>query len=527
MIDKQRSRSFPWLLLVAIVVVLGVGGIVAYPFLKAKPTSHQASEPQMLAEVPEATTEEVHQLCGACHAYPPADTFPRSAWLKEVKQGYDFLHKDPGYRLEYPALESVVRYYEKRAPGTLPPLVATPSPHPCPAQFDRQAHRAAGGRESPGVTHVSLVHLFRKDKLDILLCDALSKEVAVLSPYESPPKWNVIARGFSCAHAEVVDLNGDGTNDVLLACLGSFSATDDRVGSVVLLKGARDGTFSSIVLLDGVGRVADVRAANFMSSGKLDLVVAEFGWHETGSILLLENQTTDWARPKFVPRLLDNRHGTTHVPVADLNGDGKPDFVAAISQEHETVVAFINEGEGRFRKETVYTAPHPTWGINSVQLVDLDGDGDLDALMSNGDSLDPPYLVKPYHGVSWLENQGQYPFVPHRLADSYGAGSPVVADFSGSGRLDVAFVSFLPAKYFPERTEKKLESVVLLEQVSPGKFVRHSLEAGLCDHLTCAAGDLDGDGLPELVIGNFMFSGNADDGVTIWRNTTRKARPKP
>ena len=194
------------------------------------------------------------------------------------------------------------------------------------------------------MSHVSLVRLLHKDRPDVLVCDALNKEVLALDPTSSPPTWKVLARGFVCAHAEVVDLDGDGINDVLLACLGNFYATDDRVGSVVWLRGKADGTFTPVTLLDGIGRVADVRAADFTGSGKLDLVVAEFGWHKTGSILLLENQTTDWAKPAFVPRVLDKRHGTTHVPVADLNGDGKPDFVAVISQEHETVVAFLNDG---------------------------------------------------------------------------------------------------------------------------------------------------------------------------------------
>src|SRR5262249_9237960 len=153
-----------------------------------------------------------------------------------------------------------------------------------------------------------------------------------------------------------------------------------------------------------------------------------------------------------------------------------------------------NEGGGRFRKEIIYTAAHPGIGCNGIQLVDLDGDGKVDVLLSNGDSLDAPYLLKPYHGLTWLENQGRYPFTPHRLADCYGAGSPVAADFDGNGLLDVALVTFLPGEYFPQRVPLGLEAVVLLEQVAPGKFVRHALEVEVCDHLTCAAGDLDGNG---------------------------------
>src|SRR5437870_4621775 len=183
-----------------------------------------------------------------------------------------------------------------------------------------------------------------------------------------------------------------------------------------------------------------------MGTGKRDLVVAEFGWHDAGSILLLENQTTDWQQPKFTPRVLDGRHGSTHVPVADLNGDGKPDFVALISQEHETVVAFINEGNGKFRKQVLYEAGDPSYGSSGIELVDLDGDGKLDVLYTNGDTLDDPHLFKPYHGVQWLQNKGNLQFEHRPLTPMYGVHRAVAADLSASGRLpkDIVAVSFLP-----------------------------------------------------------------------------------
>src|SRR5262249_34202193 len=154
----------------------------------------------------------------------------------------------------------------------------------------------------------------------------------------------------------------DGIKDILVACLGNFLPTDDKCGSVVWLKGNADGTFTPFTLLKNVGRVADVQAADFRGTRKKDLVVAVFGWQTTGEILFLENRTKNWSKPHFAARKLDDRHGAIHVPVVDLNKDGKMDFVALISQEHETIVAFLGDGKGNFRKESIYEGPHPAYG---------------------------------------------------------------------------------------------------------------------------------------------------------------------
>ncbi|HZT79907.1 MAG TPA: VCBS repeat-containing protein, partial [Gemmataceae bacterium] len=341
-----------------------------------------------------------------------------------------------------------------------------------------------------------------------------------LRPYEEAPRWQVLGKVPHPAHAEVVDLDGDGVKDVLVAGLGNFPPTDLRCGTVTWLRGKGDGTFTPCTLLEGVGRVADVQAADFNGDGKLDLVVAVFGWQHTGEIYWLENKTTDWSRPKFERHLIDNRHGTIHVPVADLDGDGRPDFVALISQEHETIVAFLNEGGGKFRKQTLYAAPHPGYGSSGIQLVDLNGDGKLDVLYTNGDVLDQPYFLKPYHSIQWLENKGGLRFEHHHLLTMYGAHRAVAADLDGDGDLDVLAVSFLPTQGFPQRKEKNCDAVVVLEQTAPGKFERHVLESVSCDHVSCAVGDVYGTGRQDLVIGNFTMldAQKMDHALTVWKN---------
>jgi hypothetical protein len=500
--------------------VAAVGGVAGYLALAGPP-----EKPPVVVlppAAPEASADQVQHFCGACHAVPPPDSFPRSAWRKQVRQAYDFF-RDSSVHLDHPPIESVAAWYESRAPEELPPLDRGETSDHMPVRFEKIGLSPAGPPTFPGVANVNLVHLSDPKKLDLLVCDARRNEVLAWTPSDPASGWRSIGRVEAPAHAEVVDLDGDDIPDLLVACLGEFYPTDATVGSVVWLRGEKDGSYTPFTLLKGVGRVADVQAADFRGVGKLDLVVGVFGWQNTGEILYLENQSKDRDHPDFKPRVLDDRHGTIHVPVADLNKDGKPDFVALISQEHETIVAFLNEGGGRFRKETIYSAPHPAWGSSGIQLVDMDGDGDLDVLYTNGDVMDPPPILKPYHGVQWLENQGRFPFTRHPIAAMCGVERAVAVDIDGSGRKAVVACSYLPEHLFPQRKEMNLDSVVLLEQAGPDRWIRHSLETVACDHFTCVAGDLFGDGQTHVVAGNFRYDTHheAGDAITIWKNLGR------
>jgi hypothetical protein len=468
-------------------------------------------------------TAQVHEFCGACHAYPPADTFPRSAWKGEVEQGYLFF-ADSNKALPAPPVGEVVRYYEERAPETLPPAAYEKATEPPSVRLVPRQYPLPTELSPAAISNLQVAHLTRQRLPEILACDMRWGHVMALRTADPAPAWRILGKVSHPAHIEVVDLDGDGINDLLVADLGSFEPTDRRTGRVVWLRGRKDGSFTPYTLLEGVGRVADVQAADFRNVGRLDLVVAVFGWRKTGEVVYLENQTTDWNRPKFVSRILDDRHGCIHVPVADLNRDGRPDFVALISQEHETVVAFLNDGAGGFHKETLYTASHPGYGSSGIQLVDLDGDGALDVLYTNGDTLDKPYLLKAYHGVQWLRNPGRFPFEHHPITPFYGVHRAVAADFSGTGRQDIAAVSFLPVEGFPERERLALDSILFLEQTGPGRFARHSLETVTCDHVTCAVGDIFGNGRPDVVTAPYGMSA-AGRTLTIWKNESPGRAP--
>jgi hypothetical protein len=513
----MRSGQIGWLAVLIGGGLTVVAAVAAYVhFVPASPTSPTIHPGNHLPGA--AVQGRIRSFCSECHAYPLPESFPKSAWKEEVERAFKFFDES-GIKRDVPPMDEVIRYFEDQAPDELAPAVVENAKGPPPASFE-QTPVAGPTDGSPSISNVNLVHLFDDKRLDILACDMLHGEVLVYQPYLARPSWRVIGRVPYPAHAEVVDLDGDGIKDVLVASLGSPVSTEDRCGSVVLLRGNGKESFTPQTLLSDVGRVADVQAGDFRHSGKLDLVVAVFGANRTGEIRFLENQTTDWSQPNFVSRTLDPRHGTIHVPPIDLDGDGNLDFVALISQEHEVIVAYLNDGKGHFKPKELYRGPHPAYGSTGIQLVDLNRDGKVDILYTNGDTRDKPFVLKPYHGVQWLENKGGLNFEHHPITPMYGAHRAIAADFTGTNRMDIVAVSFQLAKDFPRRSEQKPDSVIYLEQKAPGQFARHLLETTICDHVTCAAGDLSGTGRIDFVTGNFAQA--PSPALTIWKNRGSK-----
>ena len=520
---NQRDLTFTMLGAIVALAAAGCGG--------ASPATSPGPQPAI------ASRDRVVDFCAACHAFPPPDSFPKASWDGEVRRGFDFYRKSD-MKLSPPSIASVVAFYEGEAPAAYPIIPRTQSGTGCPVAFE---HREIAGPhpDAPtSIAYVGLANLTDPKRPDVLACDMARGELLIRRAAEPDGPATVLASDLAHpAHAEVADLDGDGIKDLLVADLGVPMPSDERRGRVLWLRGKKDGTYETVVLASGLGRVCDVQAADFDGDGDLDLIVAVFGWHRAGEILLLEQKPGPDGRPAFTHHQVDNRHGTIHVPVVDLNGDGKPDFVALISQEYETVVAFMNEGGGKFKPRTLFTAPHPAFGSSGLQLADIDGDGDVDVLLTNGDVYDSP-LLKPYHGVSWLENRGaDREFARHEIGAVYGAHRALAGDVDGDGDIDVVAVSFLGEPFYDAaRRDVGGDSVILFEQLSRGKFKRHAIERESCDYPTLALGDLDADGKLDLVAGrfrSFAFSPEPGAGtpppgpnapIVIWKNL---GKPKP
>jgi hypothetical protein len=408
------------------------------------------------------------------------------------------------------APEEVADFFIARAPRqrTVPPW--GPAPTSDKVKFVRRS--IDGGRailERPGAANVRLLEIFEDvPGPELVVADMLSGWVTWMDPDDPQGTLKPIVRLKNPCHIEAVDLNQDGQMDLLVADLGDPEPSDVQLGTVVLLKRTGSREFEVVPLTGKMGRVADARAADFDSDGDLDIIIGEFGWRKLGSLVYLEN-VSDANQLIFEPRTLDPRHGAIHVPIVDLNSDGKPDFLALLSQEHEVVEAFINLGNGEFTIKEVYSAPHPQWGSSGMELIDFDGDGDQDVLATNGDTLDDMRL-KAYHGIFWLENEGQFPFRYHRIDDYYGVHRAEAGDLDGDGDLDIVASSFLPGLSDEARERLQIEGLVWYEQTETGAFEKRVFGEVACDFPTLELGDINGDGLLDVITGNLFGFLNPD-----------------
>jgi len=313
------------------------------------------------------------------------------------------------------------------------------------------------------------------------------------------------------AHVSVIDIDGDGDLDVLVACMGKLFPSNDKIGSVVILENDGRQNFTPRVIIDHIARVTDVRAADFNGDGRLDLVVGEFGYDD-GETRWMEN-LGNW---QFRSHILQSLSGVIHTIPVDIDNDGDMDFVSLVSQEWEELYVFENDGHGNFKSHLVWGSTNEDYGSSGIRLVDLNKDGLVDILYTNGDAFDylPP-RPRPWHGVQWLENKGGFKFEHHSIGLFPGASAAVAADFDGDGDLDIAAVS---CYNFWEQPDS--QSLIWYENDGKMNFTEHDISHSPTHLISLEAADMNGDGKPDLVsVRMNVYQPFTNDGrVVLWLN---------
>jgi hypothetical protein len=366
----------------------------------------------------------------------------------------------------------------------------------------------------PWVTHLKIVDLDQDGLLDVLYCDAKNNSVRWI---RQSPRGTYVERVLAAnvrgpAHVDTADLFGRGRLDVLIASMGQIPPTVEPIGSLVVLENLADGTFEKHVLLEGVARVTDVRAANLSghTDGRLDLIVGQFGY-VVGEVSWMKN-LGDW---KFERHVLLSKPGAIHTPVADYDGDGRQDFAALIAQDSEAVHLFRQERAGVFKESVLWRSNNQDWGSSGLSVADVNRDGKPDLLVTNGDGLDFPGAdQRPWHGLQWLENLGEGKFQYHRIGDLSGCFGPSGVDLDLDGDIDLLAVSA-----FGDWSKEDAPSMVAWLNDGQNTFTRVTLAKKPIRLITADAGDLDGNGVPVIVTGGFFPWPPYRDmsNVTLWR----------
>jgi hypothetical protein len=260
------------------------------------------------------------------------------------------------------------------------------------------------------------------------------------------------------------DFNGDGNLDLVFAQGTSTPFGFGNQVSVFLGDGKGGFTLSTHFTTGGTDTV--VAIGDFNLDGKPDLAIASWDAWEIFLYLGVGDGT-------FVGAGTLSAFGD--LAVADLNNDGNPDIVATV-HGGSAILVFPGDGTGNFGPPvSLPVGTNPSW----VAIGDFNGDGKPDIACTIDSSA----------SVTVLLNQGGFSFASagNLQVGNQPDGKLVVADFNHDGNLDVATFNFSG-------------SVTVLTGDGSGHLGnRFDIPISLWAN-GGAAPDLNGDGLPDLVV---------------------------
>jgi hypothetical protein len=282
------------------------------------------------------------------------------------------------------------------------------------------------------------------------------------------------------------DLTGTGTTDLVVA---NFVAGNI---SVLLETTPGSGQYQNAMNISTGGTPNEVTLADLNGDGKLDIIAADDA--NAGRVVILMQDPASAAH-FLAPVALSTTNGASGLTVGDLNGDGKPDIVAATSDSNGNngaLLVFFQDPAtaGNFLAPvTVATGARP----QSVRIADLDGDGLPDLAAANfGPGTDGIGSAGVSVSIQDSTNPGTV-LVPVAYAAQSGTVHLAIADLNGDGKPDIVTANIGP-------TPTGSVSVLLQDPTRPGVFQVAQSYGGFGQPLAVAVADLNNDGRPDIAV---------------------------
>src|SRR5438309_1242395 len=317
-------------------------------------------------------------------------------------------------------------------------------------------------------------------QLSAVGCHLQSQRTTYAGPDSSPFRAMHLPAGTHPSMLSIADVNRDGNADILVANGGS--------GDVSVYLGDGTGGFSQPngSPYSAGQNPTDIATGDFNGDGNLDIAIANHGV-KLVTVLLGNGKGQFQSAPgsQFSVESNPHPHG---IAVADFNGDKKLDIAIDSWAENKVLVMF-GKGDGAFQtpgvKFDVGKMPY-----QRLRTADVNEDGNVDIVTSNFEGSSVSILLADGHGNFTRKD---FPAPP----DPFGIA---IADLNGDHHLDIAI-----AHYSGHGTDPSKNGLSVLFGDGRGNFSLAKGSPFSTGHYpgTLATGDLNGDGIADIVVPNY------------------------